>query len=254
MCEKKADEVKKKFQVLILFDLNGTLGFKSKQSIKDLKPDYISKNIKFYVRPGIEELLEELYKNTRVKIGFYSSMIKKNIIPILSAVYSKSKLLKAINSKNYLIFDRECCTVTPTEKDPYFSVKDLDKIRKSELFKKLEIHPRSIILIENELEKIKPESNTFSFCLKGLSYDEEAVIKKFPNSFYYHKSLFEYFSNFLDNYDYFDTYFNTNPFSCNSDELFKAETYIKIGKPILPPPQQESNLEKVNKGIEELKL
>ena len=37
----------------------------------------------YYLRPGYKEFLNALYSHPRITVGFYSSIMAKNIVPII---------------------------------------------------------------------------------------------------------------------------------------------------------------------------
>lgn len=78
------DEVCNKFPLLVLIDLGGTLFYRT--SDRDAKGLNFSAKITkyfYFFRPGHIEFLTALYNHPRITLGYYSSIMAKNIIPAM---------------------------------------------------------------------------------------------------------------------------------------------------------------------------
>lgn len=82
-------------QLLILVDLCGTLVFKTKTGSREREyatlsrrrhPDFEHRFNSFWVRPGARELLAELTNDPRIQPAVYTSMLDKNVYPIVMSL------------------------------------------------------------------------------------------------------------------------------------------------------------------------
>ena len=71
----------------MLLDLGGTLFFRLSVNRTDFKiplnPTFVIGHYEYYMRPGYSEFLERLKADPNITLGFYSSITRKNILPIL---------------------------------------------------------------------------------------------------------------------------------------------------------------------------
>ena len=109
---------------LILFDLNGTIIYRSKNSKK------------VYIRSHLEEFKEFPL------IGIYSSMPFRNIVKIIPKL--------PINIS--VVFDR---SFTSPDTERFKTIRNLDLIMKSEFIKNHGIKKENIIIIDNEPRKVR---------------------------------------------------------------------------------------------------
>lgn len=72
-----------KFPLLVLVDLGGTIFYRS--SDKDLRNNgvYKRQQYAYFYRPGHRQFLKRVFSHPRVKLAFYSSIMSKNIQPVL---------------------------------------------------------------------------------------------------------------------------------------------------------------------------
>ena len=71
----------KKFRILILIDLEGTILYRSPNSI-DVKHDFEYEGVQYFFRPGYADILTSLIRHPRTSIAFYSSMTQKAIVRV----------------------------------------------------------------------------------------------------------------------------------------------------------------------------
>ena len=89
--------ISKKFKILVLVDLTGTLLFRTTHK----QEDFIESNFnvkaersfkiagkKYFLRPGFKEFIRKLAEHPRCTLGFYTSMSRKNLLKILFQVLS----------------------------------------------------------------------------------------------------------------------------------------------------------------------
>lgn len=74
----------KKFPLLVLVDLGGTIFFRSDdKAMKGAQIDFKKTKYMYFLRPGHKEFLKKVSSHPRVKLGFYSSIMFKNIQPVM---------------------------------------------------------------------------------------------------------------------------------------------------------------------------
>ena len=98
----------KKFRIMILIDLGGSMFFRSCD--KDLPDDFNfkMKRYKYFFRPGYKHLLLKIANNPRTVVAFYSSMIRKTITPVMLELLSDPELIEIKDKIG--IFDRDYCS------------------------------------------------------------------------------------------------------------------------------------------------
>jgi len=92
---------------LVLVDLGGTLFFRtSKKHETGGKKDLKVKQSHVFRKPGHVKFLRSLYAHPRIKLMYYSSMMAKNITPMLSAILVDDLVDL---SSDVRFFDQEYC-------------------------------------------------------------------------------------------------------------------------------------------------
>jgi hypothetical protein len=101
--------VEQKSCTLVLLDLGGTLFYRLSVTRSDLKdtqtPSFVIGHYEYYMRPGYTKFLSELKETPGINLGFYSSITRKNILPILEKIGV---------DKNVPIFDNSYCPLMST--------------------------------------------------------------------------------------------------------------------------------------------
>jgi hypothetical protein len=82
-----------------------------KTNCKGLKPDFTEKQYANFLRPGAKEFLYRMLNHDRIRFGLYSSMMRKNVIPIAFHLLDESypELFELAKIKGHLIFDQDHC-------------------------------------------------------------------------------------------------------------------------------------------------
>jgi hypothetical protein len=91
LLDRHLEELKKlactKFKLLVLVDLGGTLFFRSKdKQVKGASFNFKLHQYMYFLRPGHKEFLLKLFAHPRIKLAFYSSIMFKNIWPVMERV------------------------------------------------------------------------------------------------------------------------------------------------------------------------
>lgn len=94
----------KKFPLLVLVDLGGTLFFRSSdKAVRGAKFDFKLMKYMYFMRPGYNDFLRKVHdQHPRVKLGFYSSIMYKNIQPVMLEVLT-GELAELRNE--FVVFD-----------------------------------------------------------------------------------------------------------------------------------------------------
>ena len=83
-------EVSRKFPLLVLLDINGTVLCRTdEKAAKTLPCDFKRKKYFYFYRPGITTLLLALDRHPRITIGFYTSIMAKNVVPVMTEFLQK---------------------------------------------------------------------------------------------------------------------------------------------------------------------
>ena len=80
----------KKFRILILIDLEGTLLYRCPYSI-DAKHDFEYEGVHYFFRPGYADTLTSLIRHPRSSVAFYSSMTQKAIVRVTEQLLSEDE-------------------------------------------------------------------------------------------------------------------------------------------------------------------
>jgi len=73
----------------VLVDLGGTIFFRSSEkSVRGSKFDFKHKGNMHFFRPGHRNFIKTLFEHPRITFGFYSSIMLKNIVPVMFEVLS----------------------------------------------------------------------------------------------------------------------------------------------------------------------
>ena len=79
--------VNKKFKILVLVDIGGTIFFRSSdKEVKGSKFDFKHKRCMYFYRPGHRHFIKTSYEHPRITFGFYSSIMLSNIEPVMREV------------------------------------------------------------------------------------------------------------------------------------------------------------------------
>jgi hypothetical protein len=104
----KKEETSTKEDYLILLDVNGLLGTKTKDTFK--------------LHSGAKSFISFCYDIARV--GIFSSMYRKNIFKVLDDILTEEQ-----KHDMYVIFDRDSCVSDPAAENPWDTIKNLNLIR-----------------------------------------------------------------------------------------------------------------------------
>ena len=151
--------VSKKFRILVLIDLGGTMFYRTDEKGIGSSHDFRYKRYSYFFRPGYAEMLTALAKNPRAVIAFYSSMWRKTITPVMHELLSGDDL-EGLKSK-IGIFDREYCSEMRDDKyykdladEPYATFRDLQKVFDDPYCKSNGFDASNTLLIDSDSKKV----------------------------------------------------------------------------------------------------
>ena len=149
----------KKFRIMILIDLGGSMFFRSCD--KDLPDDFNfkMKRYKYFFRPGYKHLLLKIANNPRTVVAFYSSMIRKTITPVMLELLSDPELDEIKDKIG--IFDRDYCSqmrdskyYSDLKEEPYDTYRDLQLIFDDQFCQENGLNANNTLLIDSDSKKV----------------------------------------------------------------------------------------------------
>ena len=129
------ERIGNQFKILVLIDLGGTVFFRTDAKDCGTRCDYKFKRYQYYWRPGYQQMLLRLQKHPRVALCFYTSMMRKTIVPVMhELMHDDEGILDAIKTQ-VGIFDRDYCQEMKSLKyyaslaeEKYDTYRDLQRI------------------------------------------------------------------------------------------------------------------------------
>ena len=144
----------------MLVDIGGTIFFRSSEkSVRGGKFDFKQKGCMYFFRPGHRHFIKTLFDHPRITFGFYSSIMLKNIVPVMYEILTED-LMPCLNKFN--VFDQ---SFSPLMKDhPYYTdiktetydrYRDLNEVFKSEMCIKNGFSFNNTLLIDSDSDKVQ---------------------------------------------------------------------------------------------------
>jgi hypothetical protein len=97
----------KREPVLLLMDIGGSILFRSGTELQcDRKPDFKVRKHYHYVRPYYDDFIRTLMEHPRVKFAIYTSITKRNAMPVLQKLFATHEL-KGLKKEIFDVFDQE---------------------------------------------------------------------------------------------------------------------------------------------------
>ena len=127
-----------------------------------------------YFRPGYMDFVRALKNHPRVELGFYSSLMRHNLIPVIMALFPDNE----IDAMKW-IFDASYCSKMKDHKDyekiaenEWDTFRDLDKVLADVKVANAGIKRESILLVDSETKKVQHDLNN---SLVNIPYEREDV-------------------------------------------------------------------------------
>ena len=171
------NEVQMKFPILVLIDVGGSIMCRTGQKLP-IKRQVSSKEycqIKMhhhYYRPMFDDFLAQLLAHPRIQLGFYTSIMRKNVMPLLFKIFELPKL-NPYRSAIFDVFDQNYNVPDLGEgKKEWATKRSLEKVFDHQRCKEFGFGFHNTILIDSELDKVKDYPKN-SIVLKG--YEESQI-------------------------------------------------------------------------------
>lgn len=163
-------------KTLILLDFNGTLAHREKieNSLIQKRAHYKVRYCKFYIRPGARQLVCRLLNDPRCEVAVYTSIMKKNIWPVISefdAYFQKmsqegkwepvqcgDSVITTHSSMQQgilTLFDQEYNSSDPEGENYWDTIRDLNKIWKAPQIRSMKFDATNTLLIDAEARKVR---------------------------------------------------------------------------------------------------
>ena len=167
------EEVFKQHQILVLIDIGGSILYRSGEKLMDVDRscDYQVKKHFHYYRPFYDDYIKGLIEHPRVKLGIYTSIMRKNVMPLLFKIFEGPKL-RAYKSKVFEVFDQEynMPDVQPTK--PIWATKrSLNRVLDHPKVQKEGFTLERILMIDSDPDKVRDNLDNSLVC-KEYTYEE----------------------------------------------------------------------------------
>lgn len=142
--------------LLILLDIGGSILFRSEHLAPvSRKPDFKLRNHHHYFRPHFEEFICRLIEHPRVKLSFYTSITKRNALPILYNLF-EAPLLKRVKDSLFDLFDQDFNQPDGGEgKEKWATKRDLDRVFKHPKIAQMGFGYHNTLMIDSDAEKVR---------------------------------------------------------------------------------------------------
>jgi len=235
MLEAVEKEVSMKLPLLVLLDINGTVLCRTdEKAAKTLPADFKRKKYFYFYRPGIKSLLQALDKHPRITLGFYTSIMAKNVVPVMTEFLQNE--LQPLASR-FLLFDqihsplmREHPYYSELLRDPFDTYRDLEKVWATpDVFKGLVFDQKNTLLIDSDSLKVQLflENSivTQAYTLEEVSKEERVEVHE-----QYCSELQAFILGLADSDLSVPVYLNKNP-------LYRPENLIGLSAPPFEAPE-----------------
>ncbi|TNV77540.1 hypothetical protein FGO68_gene17698 [Halteria grandinella] len=168
----------KRFPVLVLIDVGGSIMCRTGEKIA---VDHLSssnfcqiKQHYHYYRPGFDHFLARLISHQRVQLGFYTSIMRKNVLPLLFQLF-QCKNLRAYSTDISMIFDQSYNSddARPGRK-PFATKRCLERVLDDDHVKG-NFTKDSILMIDSDVLKILDYPDN---AITMKPYETEDVLQK----------------------------------------------------------------------------
>lgn len=147
-----------RFPVLLLIDVGGSILYRASEKLSVAKmtsAQYCQiKMHHHYYRPGFQTFLARLITHPRVKLGFYTSIMRKNVMPLLFKIFDLPALAEH-RTEIFEIFDQSynMDDARPGRK-PYATKRSLERVFDHEKVKNFNFTKENTLMIDSEVIKI----------------------------------------------------------------------------------------------------
>lgn len=149
-----------KFPILVLIDVGGSILYRTGQKLP-IKKQLSSKEycqIKMhhhYYRPMFDDFLAQLLAHPRIKLGFYTSIMRKNVMPLLFKIFELPKL-NPHRSSIFDVFDQNYNVPDIGEgRSEWATKRSLEKVFEHQRCQEFGFGFHNTLLIDSELDKVR---------------------------------------------------------------------------------------------------
>ena len=149
----------KKFHILVLVDLGGTLFFRTMPCKMGRRNDFYLRKKQYYWRPGARKFLAKLSRHPRVQLCFYSSIMRHNIVPVMLALLQDKEY--QLHLFKFHLFDRDYCQAmsslgyyAPLQEDEFDTYRDLNSVFNDPFARERGFTEKNTILVDSESSKV----------------------------------------------------------------------------------------------------
>lgn len=119
-----------------------------------MKPDFVIKQHTHYYRPFFDDFLKAMFQHPRIKFACYTSITKRNAMPLLINVFNRPKL-KEYKKSIFNVYDQEYNKPDKDAKEEWKKMRDLNLVWADDRAKKLGFGPKNTLLIDSEYAKVR---------------------------------------------------------------------------------------------------
>jgi len=143
-------------------DIGGSICYRCGQRLQtDRKVDYQVKAHFHYFRPYYDDFMKAIIEHPRVKFAVYTSIMRKNVMPLLMNIFNQTKL-KHLKNQVFEVFDQEYNAKDAQGPEVWSTKRDLNKVWGKDRVKDLGIGPKNTLMIDSEPFKVRDFlANTF---------------------------------------------------------------------------------------------
>ena len=176
--EKVKEDAQKSDPILILIDVGGSILYRSgkKLNLAERQSGKSYCQIKMhhhYYRPNFDIFLQQLISHPRVQLAFYTSIMRKNVMPLLFKIFDMPTLSP---HRQYIfeVFDQDYNVpdLGPSKK-PYATKRCLTKVLEHHKCIDFGFNEHNVLMIDSELDKVR------DYPLNSIvinAYDEDDVL------------------------------------------------------------------------------
>lgn len=150
------EEINKNSKILVLMDIGGSFCYRGKKLFckPNRHPDYAIRSHFHYFRPYWAEYLRFLLIHPRTIVGFYTSITRRNAMPLVYKIF-ENKQVEAYKKNFCQLFDQDYCAPDVLGPDNWSTKRDLKKVWEDKAVKEYEFDKDSTLVIDSSWLKVR---------------------------------------------------------------------------------------------------
>jgi len=210
--------------ILILFDLGGTLCYRTgPEGLAELgRANYVLRKHVHYFRPYSSELLQGVLKHPRAKVGFLTSITRQNALGLVQAFF-KQRGLENHKADLFYLFDQEFSSPDPAGPETWSTKRSLQKVWESAKCKKEGFDESNTLVLDSDAFKVRDDRSN---CIIVPPYTKDAVFTSKKDQSAQEKTMKElltFVSSILDQAETVPDFLKQNHLG---DVAFDWDTYL----------------------------